>query len=176
MLVSRVMGALAQSEAEYRKLANALPQIIWTCDAEGRLEWVNDRWTELTGLSAEESLSDKGALVRRAPRRSARAPAALRRRASRPASPCEMEYRIRTREGAYRFHLCRVVPVRDDARRHHALGGGRLRHARSPPGRGGAARVGAQVRDGLSPQSAADGHHPPLRRRLPERQRRVPAG
>jgi PAS domain S-box-containing protein len=107
-------AAAARSEADYRALANALPQIVWTCAADGRLEWVNDRWLELTGLSPEESLHDKGALVAVHPddreevqRRFARALAT--------STPCEIEYRIRTRDGAYRFHLSRVVPVRNKA-------------------------------------------------------------
>jgi PAS domain S-box-containing protein len=93
-------------------LANVLPQVVWTCDAEGRLEWVNDHWLELTGLSREESLTGKNSMNAVHPddreqvqQRFAQAVAT--------SSPCEIEYRIRNREGAHRFHLCRVAPVRD---------------------------------------------------------------
>jgi PAS domain S-box-containing protein len=96
-----------------RQLADALPLVIWTCDADGRLQSVNARWMELTGLDEHESLHDKGALAAVHPddreemqQRFGQALAT--------SSPCEMEYRIRTREGEYRYHFCRVVPVRND--------------------------------------------------------------
>jgi PAS domain S-box-containing protein len=98
------------TDAAYRVLANALPLVIWTCDAQGRLEWVNNRWKELTGLSEEETLKDKGALVAV----HAEDREELQRRWSRAlasSSPTEMEYRIRTRGGEYRWHLSRVEPI-----------------------------------------------------------------
>jgi PAS domain S-box-containing protein len=100
------------SAADYRTLANALPQIIWTCDAEGRLEWVNDRWTELTGLSREESLQNKNAIAAVHPddrdEVHQRFLGALA-----TSSAVDLEYRIRTRAGDYRRHVGRVAPVRD---------------------------------------------------------------
>ncbi len=105
-------ASLAGSEAEYRKLANALPEVVWTCDAQGRLPRV-PRVNEFTGLSEEESLREKGAIAAVHPDDRDELQRRFRYAVAASAS-CEIEYRIRSKEGVYRLHLCRVVPVRND--------------------------------------------------------------
>ncbi|HVE32090.1 MAG TPA: PAS domain S-box protein [Gemmatimonadaceae bacterium] len=100
------------TDAGDRALANALPHIVWTCDATGELEWVNDRWFELTGLSDEATLHNKGALAAVHP--DDRSELAARwQQAIETTSPTEVEYRIRTRNGEYRWHVGQIGPMRD---------------------------------------------------------------
>ena len=48
-----------KSEAQLRTLAEAIPQIVWSCDPQGKITFMNQRYLEYTGLSAEQA-SDGG--------------------------------------------------------------------------------------------------------------------
>jgi PAS domain S-box-containing protein len=101
-----------QSEQNYRLLADAMPQIIWTTRADGTLDYVNSRWVEYTGLDSEAAMqAGWGAVIHRDDLE--RAPAAWHR-ALDTGEPYDIEYRMRrAADGCYRWHLVRGVPVRN---------------------------------------------------------------
>jgi PAS domain S-box-containing protein len=46
----RFEAALLQSEAQFRQLADSMPQIVWTARPDGYIDYYNERWYEYTGL------------------------------------------------------------------------------------------------------------------------------
>ena len=52
----RSEAALRESEMRFRRMADSAPVLIWTADAEGLLDYVNQRWLEFSGRSREEEL------------------------------------------------------------------------------------------------------------------------
>jgi PAS domain S-box-containing protein len=102
---------LRESEERYRQLSEALPQIVWSSDAAGNMDFFNSRWFAYTGLRNEEGYS---AGWERAVHPEDRARVLERwAEARRTGRSCEIEYRLRRADGVYRWHLDRAVPVQN---------------------------------------------------------------
>lgn len=99
-----------ESEARYRTLADAVEQLMWINDAEGRVTYFNHQWETMIGPVEEGR--EMGWTDRIHPEDR---PAMLEKRSTAIAAgqPYRVECRIRTRSGEYRWFLARVVPVRD---------------------------------------------------------------
>ncbi len=104
--------ALRASEASFRQLADAMPQIVWTAGADGNVDYNNQRWFDYTGLTVEQSRDWGWQLVLHPDD----LPNCLERRNRSFATgeAYEVEYRFRrAADGAYRWHLGRAIPIRD---------------------------------------------------------------
>lgn len=103
---------LRESESHFRHIAQALPQIVWTAGPDGTVDSFNQRWTEYTGKPAEMSCQTEVWLEALHPDDRARS-VSLWRQAVRDGGVFEAEQRLRHRDGGYRWHLSRGIPVRD---------------------------------------------------------------
>ena len=103
--------ALRRAEGQFLQLANAMPQLAWIADSDGRTLWYNDGWFTYTGKTFEQlegsgwqSLHDPEIL-----------PQILQRwhECLRKGIPFEMEFPLRGADGRFRWFLTRVIPIRD---------------------------------------------------------------
>jgi PAS domain S-box-containing protein len=102
---------LRESEAQFRTLANSIPQLSWMAAPDGSMVWYNDRWYEYTGVPREDA-DGLSWQTRLDPDERKRIVEKWHRLIAK-GEPFEMEFRLRGVDGVYRWFLTQVIPVRD---------------------------------------------------------------
>ncbi len=109
-----IAAAAQEGERYFRTLADAIPQIIWTAQADGSRDFYNKRWYDYTGKATQPGGDSKWEPVLHPDDRSISND--KWRHAIETGEAYEIEYRFRrASDGTYRWHLGRAVPVRDDS-------------------------------------------------------------
>jgi PAS domain S-box-containing protein len=107
----RAEAELRQSEAKFRTIAEAMPQMVWSTLPDGYHDYYNRQWYEFTGVPAGSTDGAGWAGVfhpQDQPRAWERWLHSLA-----TGEDYEVEYRLRHRSGEYRWVLGRALPVRD---------------------------------------------------------------
>ncbi len=112
-LRERATRDLRASEARFRTLAASLPYIVFESDAEGAVTFLSDEYEAYTGLPPEPGSGSAWAAVIHPEDESA----ATQRWAAAVASgqAFSSEFRLRRRDGTYRWFVARALPQSDSS-------------------------------------------------------------
>ncbi|MFN2455853.1 MAG: PAS domain S-box protein [Pyrinomonadaceae bacterium] len=107
----RVADALRESEQRYRLLGEGILHQVWTAQPNGDLDYVNTRTLEYFGRTMKEAVGDGWLSVVHPDD----APSCVERwtQSLQTGQHYEVEFRLRSADGAYRWHLARATPGRD---------------------------------------------------------------
>ncbi len=98
-------------ELYFKTMAEAVPEIIWTADPDGADDYFNQKCFDYTGMALEQ-LRGVGWKVIVHPD-DLDLCATTWKTALRTGEPYDVQYRLRRKDGAYRWFLCRANPIRD---------------------------------------------------------------
>ena len=107
-------AALRASEERFRTLAESLPQLVWTCLPDGRVDYLSRQWRDFTGMSEAEPL-DALRLKEVIHPDDLAATMACWAAAAEGVGNYDLEHRIRAADGSYRWFKTRGTPVTDGA-------------------------------------------------------------
>lgn len=110
--IKRAENSLRESEARFRRLADAMPQIVWTARPDGTIEYCNERLEELTGVQRRDdgTVSWEGALHAD----DLGSTLDAWRRALEGARTYEATHRLKRVDGTTHWYLTRAIPIQDD--------------------------------------------------------------
>jgi PAS domain S-box-containing protein len=111
-ILRKALAEIQRSEATLRRVIDTIPTLVWRNLPDGSKDFLNKRWRDYTGLSAEESYG-WGWQTAVHPKD---LPSLLERWQQFRAleEPGEIEVRVRRHDGVYRWFLIRVEPFRDE--------------------------------------------------------------
>jgi PAS domain S-box-containing protein len=109
----RIEEALRESESRFRQLTESLPQLVWTCRADGACDYISPQFVAYTGIPEAEQLGF-GWLRQIHPDEREPLIAAWNRTVA-TGEPFDVEYRIRRNDGMYRWFKTRAVALRDSS-------------------------------------------------------------
>jgi PAS domain S-box-containing protein len=107
----RLAVALQESEGRFRQMAETIPVQVWTAQPDGLLDFVTRRTADYFGRLPQDLLGTGWAQIvhpEDVERASERWTSALD-----SGEPYEVEFRLLSRDGTYRWHLVRADPMRN---------------------------------------------------------------
>ena len=104
---------LRESEEHYRYTVELNPQISWTATPDGQIDAVSSRWRTVTGVDPEDAMGTRW-LASLHPEDAA-VTATVWAHAVATKGPVDLEYRLRTPAGDYRWFRSRAAARRDAA-------------------------------------------------------------
>ena len=109
----RAEAALEAGKSQFRTLADSIPQLAWTADANGWIYWYNQRWHDYTGTTLEE-MEGWGWRKVHHPEHVERVVGRIRE-SFESGAPWEDTFPLRGADGSYRWFLSRALPIRNEA-------------------------------------------------------------
>jgi PAS domain S-box-containing protein len=102
---------LRNGEERWRRLVEALPQLVWSATPDGACDYFSAQWTQYTGVAESELLGWRWMDVLHPDDRHSTRQVWTDSVADRHAY--DVEYRVRRHDGVYRWFKTRGVPIRD---------------------------------------------------------------
>jgi PAS domain S-box-containing protein len=107
----RALRAIEASESRFRSLTDAIPQLIWTCSASGLVSYANKSCLNYSGFGSREEL-EGGWLATLHPQERERVTQSWRDCFA-GGTAFNEEYRIRRKDGEFRWFLVRSIPIKN---------------------------------------------------------------
>lgn len=102
-----------ENEARFRSLTEVMPHLVWVADGEGKVIWFNENWPRVTGTTFKENLGDGWLNVIHPEDRVATILNWKDTLTNFSSQQCE--YRLRMKDGSYRWHVSRAISIKDDS-------------------------------------------------------------